>query len=137
MGASTEELQKHVKEISERIRKGEYPGFLDAKVVKWVEVSIQYAEAVVAVLLDAVERYTDAAARDRESQEKNRRVQRVQTWAMVALTFALAVSTALYTYAAWRPARQSDRFVSPIAASPLPGTTPAAPQSPQPPTRDQ
>ena len=56
MGASTEELQKHVKEISERIRKGEYPGFLDAKVVKWVEVSIQYAEAVVAVLLDAVER---------------------------------------------------------------------------------
>jgi hypothetical protein len=66
--------------------------------------SLGHAEAVVAVLLDAVERYTDAAARDREAQAKNRRAQKAQTWAMVFLTSVIAVSTALYTYAAFRPA---------------------------------
>jgi hypothetical protein len=89
-------------------------------------------EAVVAMLLDALERYTEAAARDRESQEKERQaqalardarekemralaerddkhmaVQRRQGWIMLGFTVMIAISTAIYTVAAWKQAQQT------------------------------
>lgn len=90
------------------------------------------------LLMDAMDRYVEAAAkdreagaRDRESQEKNRSAQKALTVAMVVLTFVIAVSTALYTVAAWRA------VPSPAVLSPSANAIPTDPQSPQSPTHDQ
>jgi hypothetical protein len=90
--------------------------------------ALKYGESVVAVLIDSVDRYVEAAAKDREAQKATRRAQNWLTLAMVFLTFVIAVSTALYTVAAWRQAPQSERAIAPLVVSPLPGAT-ADPQS--------
>jgi hypothetical protein len=90
----------------------------------------------MAVLLDALDRYCEAAARDREAQalarearEKEMRelakrddrhmaVQRRQGWITLGFTVVIAISTAIYTVAAWKQAQQSARTVTPSAVSP-------------------
>jgi hypothetical protein len=117
----------------ERLRKGEYSGSSSSQndIINMARTSTLYMEAVVAMLLDAVERYTEAAARDRESQEKERQaqasardarekemrelaerddkhmaVQRRQGWIMLVFTVMIAISTAIHTVAAWKQAQQ-------------------------------
>jgi uncharacterized membrane protein YdbT with pleckstrin-like domain len=110
--------------------------------------SLEHAEAVVAMLLDAVERYTEAAAADRESQEKNRQAealarearekelherstlddkhmaaQRRQGNIMIVFTAAIALATIVAAFStawtAWRSARQSERMAAPVTSTPL------------------
>ena len=133
---SSQELWDRLQKDSAALRKEPWGGFVrfqgvddDAKsAVTMARSALNYGESVVAVLLDAVKKYAEVAADDREAQKATRRAQNALTVAMVFLTFVIAVSTALYTVAAWRQVPQYERATAPIVTIPLPAAPPADPQ---------
>jgi hypothetical protein len=110
--------------------------------------ALNYGQSVTAVLLDAVKQYVEAAAKDRESQERERQAQtlarearerrddkylsgqRRQGIVMLIFSGIIMASTIAYTVAAWRQAPQSERVTAPLVVSPLPAATQAEPQAP-------
>jgi hypothetical protein len=127
---SSKELQDRLKDISEEIRNSDWGNLPWAGQISISSHrAVKYVEAVSAVLLDAMVSNLEAAAKDREAQDKNRAVQRWQGWTMVVFTVVIAISTALYTVAAWKQAQQSERTFSQPAAVPMIGPSPPVPPS--------
>jgi len=73
----------------------------------------RYGEAVTAVLLDAMDHYVEAAARDREAGDRQRASQHRQGTIMLIFTAVIALSTIAYTVAAWRQPQQPTMIASP------------------------
>jgi hypothetical protein len=98
--------------------------------------SLDHAEVVVAVLLDAMKDYVEAAAMDRESAARDREAQSKNRTVMIILTVVLAIATIVSAlsaaWSAWKPTNRSETI-----ANPAPVAAPADPRSLQSPTRDQ
>lgn len=120
----------------------EQDGDIKTRVPDWIKAETARAVAAeglwvsgMASLFDALEHYTEAAAKDRESQalarearereqraiaerdDRHMAVQRRQGWITLGFTVVIAFSTAIYTVAAWKQAKQSERTIAPATIS--------------------
>jgi hypothetical protein len=142
MGESSEELRKRLKEAGDEMRKDFVfrPGSTNSESgrkitsLKIANATTHYAEAVVAVLLDAMDHYVEAAARDRESaakgresddldrksQARNRTAQLVLGVLMLLATMAMVASTVIYTAAARKQTQLMERQLSGTSAASMP-----------------
>jgi hypothetical protein len=125
---TSEELQERLRAAGKILRTREYAGFFHDQLLEMARSSTRYTEAVAAVVLDSMNGYIKAAEKDRESQARNRRAQNALTLAMVLLTLVIAISTALYTLAAWKglspasPQPSMPGQVRNVGTSPAPDT---------------